>query len=85
MDSFAKAAPKLHMWRCTTYPDEIKFVLEKQTLTNARRDKPHWAQQGPDATSWDGWAWSNGDGWFWTQEGGWVELIPRFGRRNPRD
>ncbi len=85
VDNCEKTARKLHMWRCTAYPDVIKHALEMQAVGIVRRNVPHWVQKGPDATSWDGWVWSNADGWFWTQEGGWVELIPGFGSPNALD
>ena len=83
MDSKATQLPKLHMWRCAAYPDNLADLISRQAFeSQVRRDEPHWAVRGsPD--SMDGWVWSAGDGWFWTEKRGYFEPVPRRGRGTP--
>ena len=84
MDSRATRQPKLHMWRCSKYPGNVKELIERQAFdAGPRRDQPHWTVEGPSPDSYEGWVWSNGDGWYWTLERKWFELVPRLGRGTP--
>ena len=65
------ASPKLHMYRCSEYPKEIRNMIEQQSyLSSGRRDEPRWV--GDDV-------WSYGDGNYWTRARGKHRLIPSRG------